>query len=90
MAAERTNFGVLKDVIELPDLIEAQLDSYRDFLQMGVASNRRKRAAQDAPPATPPTIITFMGVPPYACVYFSITDSLKQVLGVEEAPFRSP
>ncbi|NCC49712.1 MAG: DNA-directed RNA polymerase subunit beta [Spartobacteria bacterium] len=40
---ERTNYGKLKDVIELPDLIEIQTSSYRDFLQQGIAQNKRKR-----------------------------------------------
>jgi DNA-directed RNA polymerase subunit beta len=38
----RTQFGSLKDVIELPDLIEIQTTSYRDFLQMDVPANKRK------------------------------------------------
>ena len=40
--AERLNFGKLSDVIELPDLIEIQSASYKDFLQMGVAPTKRK------------------------------------------------
>ena len=40
--AERLNFGKLTDVIELPDLIEIQTDSYRDFLQMKTAAGKRK------------------------------------------------
>ncbi len=31
--AERKNFGVLTDALDAPDLIEIQLNSYRDFLQ---------------------------------------------------------
>jgi DNA-directed RNA polymerase subunit beta len=40
---ERTNFGKLTDVIELPDLIEIQTSSYRGFLQKDVTPTRRKR-----------------------------------------------
>ena len=40
--AERQNFGKLSDVIELPDLIEIQSASYKDFLQMGVKPTARK------------------------------------------------
>lgn len=40
--AERIKFGRLADVLELPDLIEIQCNSYRDFLQMDVPANRRK------------------------------------------------
>ena len=40
--AERQNFGKLSDVIELPDLIEIQSDSYKDFLQLDVAPTKRK------------------------------------------------
>ncbi len=39
---DRMNFGRLSDVVELPDLIEIQTRSYRDFLQMDAPSNRRK------------------------------------------------
>ncbi|MDA0322005.1 MAG: DNA-directed RNA polymerase subunit beta [Verrucomicrobia bacterium] len=40
---ERTNYGKLKEIIDPPDLIEVQLDSYRDFLQVEVSPTRRKR-----------------------------------------------
>ncbi|MDD4736765.1 MAG: DNA-directed RNA polymerase subunit beta, partial [Kiritimatiellae bacterium] len=38
----RTNFGKLKDIIDLPDLIEIQTSSYKDFLQQEAPVNRRK------------------------------------------------
>jgi len=41
--AERKNFGKLTDALEAPDLIEIQLNSYRDFLQKDVAPSRRKK-----------------------------------------------
>ena len=40
---DRINFGKLADVISLPDLIEIQTSSYKDFLQMDVAPTRRRR-----------------------------------------------
>ncbi len=40
--AQRTNFGKLNDIIEPPDLIEIQKNSYTDFLQLDVAPNKRK------------------------------------------------
>ena len=40
--AERKYFGKLTDVIEPPPLIEAQIDSYKEFLQADVPPNRRK------------------------------------------------
>ena len=40
--AQRTNFGKLTDIIEPPDLIEIQKNSYTDFLQLGVPPNKRK------------------------------------------------
>ncbi len=40
--AQRTNFGKLTDIIEPPDLIEIQKNSYTDFLQLGVPANKRK------------------------------------------------
>ena len=39
---ERVNFGKLKDVLEIPDLIGVQLDSYRSFLQMEVPPEKRQ------------------------------------------------
>ena len=40
--AKRINFGKLKDVLAIPDLIGLQLDSYRDFLQKDVPPSERK------------------------------------------------
>ncbi|MBP5389149.1 MAG: DNA-directed RNA polymerase subunit beta [Bacteroidales bacterium] len=39
---ERKNFGKLKEVGELPDLIEIQTKSYKDFLQMDVPAAKRR------------------------------------------------
>jgi DNA-directed RNA polymerase subunit beta len=39
---ERKNFGRINEVITPPNLIEIQLDSYRDFLQADVAPSKRK------------------------------------------------
>ncbi len=46
--ADRKNFGKLTDVIEAPDLIELQTNSYLDFLQQGVAPSRRKKVGLQA------------------------------------------
>ena len=46
--AERIKFGKLSDVLELPDLIEIQSNSYRDFLQMDVSPTRRKMVGLQA------------------------------------------
>ncbi len=46
--ADRINFGKLSDAIEAPDLIEIQLNSYRDFLQQDVAPSRRKKMGLQA------------------------------------------
>ena len=40
--AERIKFGKLANVVELPDLIEIQTNSYRDFLQQGMPPTKRK------------------------------------------------
>jgi len=40
--SERINFGKLKEGAEPPNLIEIQLDSYKEFLQEGVALSKRK------------------------------------------------
>ena len=41
--AKRKNFGKLQDVLEIPDLIGLQIDSYENFLQRKVAPENRKR-----------------------------------------------
>ena len=40
---ERKNFGKLRDVLEMPDLIGLQVDSYDNFLQRYVPPTERKR-----------------------------------------------
>ncbi|MDD2240355.1 MAG: DNA-directed RNA polymerase subunit beta [Kiritimatiellae bacterium] len=45
---ERINFGELSDVVALPDLIEIQTRSYREFLQMDVAPTKRKSVGLQA------------------------------------------
>src|SRR5947208_92429 len=39
---ERINFGKIKEVIAPPNLIEIQINSYREFLQADVATSKRK------------------------------------------------
>ncbi|MFH1406390.1 MAG: DNA-directed RNA polymerase subunit beta, partial [Candidatus Omnitrophota bacterium] len=39
---KRKNFGKLKDIIEMPNLLDIQLCSFHDFLQQDVARTRRK------------------------------------------------
>jgi DNA-directed RNA polymerase subunit beta len=46
--ANRTNYGKLTDVIDPPDLIEIQKNSYTDFLQIGVSPMKRKRVGLQA------------------------------------------
>jgi DNA-directed RNA polymerase subunit beta len=45
---ERISFGKLQEAIEVPNLIEVQCNSYRDFLQQEVAPNRRKNEGLQA------------------------------------------
>ena len=45
---ERTNFGKIKEVIAPPNLIEIQLDSYREFLQAEVAPSKRRNLGLQA------------------------------------------
>jgi DNA-directed RNA polymerase subunit beta len=40
---KRKNFAKLKEVYGLPNLLDVQLETYREFLQMGVSVNERKR-----------------------------------------------
>src|SRR5438034_8025737 len=47
-AAERINFGKIKEVIAPPNLIEIQINSYREFLQADVAPSKRKNLGLQA------------------------------------------
>ncbi len=46
--AERKNFGKLTDALDAPDLIEIQLNSYKDFLQQESSPSRRKKLGLQA------------------------------------------
>ncbi len=46
--SERINFGKIKEVIAPPNLIEIQLDSYREFLQAEIAPSKRKNLGLQA------------------------------------------
>ncbi len=46
--ANRVNFGKLTDIIQAPDLIEIQTNSYKDFLQLGIPSTKRKKVGLQA------------------------------------------
>ena len=46
--SERINFGQIKEVIQPPNLIENQIDSFKEFLQMDTASNQRKQVGIEA------------------------------------------
>ncbi len=46
--AERTNFGKLRDILEVPDLIGIQVNSYNELVQRGsTASSRRSQGLQE-------------------------------------------
>jgi DNA-directed RNA polymerase subunit beta len=47
-AVERINFGQIKEVLAPPNLIEIQVNSYRDFLQSEVAPTRRRNTGLQA------------------------------------------
>ena len=47
-ASERINFGKIKEIIAPPNLIEIQVNSYRDFLQVDVAPSKRKNLGLQA------------------------------------------
>ena len=46
--AKRINYGKLQDVLEIPDLIGLQIDSFRDFLQQDVPAEQRKNQGLQA------------------------------------------
>jgi DNA-directed RNA polymerase subunit beta len=39
---KRKNFAKIKEVYDLPDLLDVQLDTYREFLQMDVPAQDKK------------------------------------------------
>ncbi|AWT59354.1 MAG: DNA-directed RNA polymerase subunit beta [Candidatus Moanabacter tarae] len=39
---ERKNFGKLQEVIDVPNLIQNQIDSFKEFLQPGISPNQRR------------------------------------------------
>ena len=45
---ERINFGKIKEIIDPPNLIELQTNSYRDFLQADIPPSRRKNLGLQA------------------------------------------
>ena len=42
---ERINFGKIKEIIDPPNLIELQTNSYKEFLQVDAAPKRRDKNA---------------------------------------------
>jgi DNA-directed RNA polymerase subunit beta len=46
--SERINFGKLREVIQPPNLIEIQINSYLDFLQKGIPEKQRKPQGLEA------------------------------------------
>ena len=46
--SKRINFGQLKEVIQPPNLIENQIDSFTEFLQMELAPTQRKQVGLEA------------------------------------------
>ena len=47
-ASQRINSGKIKEIIAPPNLIELQTNSYRDFLQAGVAPSKRENLGLQA------------------------------------------
>ena len=47
-SAERINFGKIKEIIAPPNLIEIQVNSYREFLQADIAPSKRKNLGLQA------------------------------------------
>jgi DNA-directed RNA polymerase subunit beta len=47
-ASDRINFGKIKEIIAPPNLIEIQVNSYREFLQAEIAPSRRKNLGLQA------------------------------------------
>ena len=48
MITDRKNFSKIKEVIDPPNLIQNQLDSFREFLQADAAPSKRKKMGLEA------------------------------------------
>ncbi|MGD0017014.1 MAG: DNA-directed RNA polymerase subunit beta [Verrucomicrobiia bacterium] len=72
--AERKYFGKLTDVIEPPPLIEAQIDSYNEFLQADVPPNRRKNFGLQAVFKEVFPIESYDGQATLDCVEYTISE----------------
>lgn len=46
--AERINYGILPHIVDIPNLIEIQTESYKEFLQQDVAPAKRKHIGMQA------------------------------------------
>ena len=46
--SKRSNFGQLKEIIQPPNLIENQINSFKEFLQMDVPPSQRKAVGLEA------------------------------------------
>ena len=46
--SERINFGQIKEVIQPPNLIENQIDSFKEFIQMDATPSQRKQVGLEA------------------------------------------
>ena len=47
-STQRLNFGKLQEVIDPPNLIQNQVDSFHEFLQRDVPSSHRKQGGLEA------------------------------------------
>jgi DNA-directed RNA polymerase beta subunit len=47
-SSKRQNFGKLSEVIDPPNLIQNQVDSFHDFLQRDIPATHRKQAGLEA------------------------------------------
>ena len=45
---ERVSFGSIKTILEIPDLLDVQVQSYKDFLQVGILPSEREKKGLQA------------------------------------------
>jgi len=77
--ADRENFGQYVDVLDIPDLISVQVDSYEQFLQRNVPSKKRKGGLHEVFSEIFP-IKSFDGQLTLEYAFYRIGDTNKEII----------
>ena len=77
--ADRENFGQYADVLDIPDLISVQVDSYEQFLQRNVPPKKRKAGLHEVFSEIFP-IKSFDGQLTLEYVFYRLGDANKEII----------